>query len=87
LAEQGRAADGIAQMHQGLLDLRATGTEVTRTYSLGLLADAYMKVGQAEEGLAVVDEALTVVDKTGERWPQAELLRLKGELLWQQPVQ
>jgi predicted ATPase len=81
LAEQGRAADGIAQMRQGLHDLRATGTEVTRAYSLGLLADAYRKVGQAKEGLAVVDEALTVVDKTAERWPQAELLRLKGELL------
>jgi predicted ATPase len=29
-------------------------------------------------------EALALVDKTGERWPEAELLRLQGELLWQQ---
>jgi TOMM system kinase/cyclase fusion protein len=84
LAEQGRLADGIAQMRQGLVDLRATGTEVTRAYSLGLLANAYGKVGQAKEGLTMVDEALALVDKTGERWPEAELHRLKGEILLQQ---
>jgi predicted ATPase len=84
LAEQGRLAEGIAQMRQGLGDLRTTATEVTRAYSLGLLADAYGKVGQAQEGLASVAEALALVDKTGERWPEAELLRVKGELLLQQ---
>jgi TOMM system kinase/cyclase fusion protein len=81
LAEQGRLAEGMAQMRQGLDDLRTTGTEVTRAYSLGLLADAHRKVGQVQEGLALVAEALALVDKTGERWPEAELLRLQGELL------
>ncbi len=42
------------------------------------------KVGQAEEGLRVVDEALAIVERTEERFYEAELYRLKGELLLQQ---
>jgi predicted ATPase len=48
------------------------------------LAEAYGKGEQAEEGLNVLAEALAVVDKTGERLYEAELYRLKGELLLQQ---
>jgi predicted ATPase len=46
------------------------------------LADALGKGGWVEEGLAVLDEALAVVDNTGERFWEAELLRLKGALLF-----
>ena len=42
------------------------------------------QVGQPEEGLRVLAEALAVVDTTGERYYEAELYRLKGELLLQQ---
>jgi TOMM system kinase/cyclase fusion protein len=80
-AAQGQGAAGIAQIHQGLAALRATGTEVVRPYGLGLLADEYGKMGQVKEGLVLLDEALALVNKTGERWPEAELHRLKGELL------
>jgi predicted ATPase len=41
----------------------------------------YGKEGQAEEGLRVLAEALALVEKTGERFWEAELCRLKGELL------
>jgi predicted ATPase len=71
-------------MRQGLVDLRSTGTEVTRTYSLGLLAYVYARRGQGEEGLMLLDEALSLADRTDERWPEAELLRLNGELLLRQ---
>jgi predicted ATPase len=46
-------------------------------------ADAYEKAGQAENGLHVIAEALAAVDKTGERFYEAELYRLKGELTLQ----
>jgi predicted ATPase len=49
-----------------------------------MLADAYGKAGQAENGLNVIVEALAAVDKTGERFYEAELYRLKGELILQQ---
>jgi predicted ATPase len=81
LAEQGRGKEGIAQMHQGLAALRATGAELSRSYRLARLAEVYGIVGQAEEGLTLLAEALAVVDKTGERFYEAELYRLKGELL------
>jgi class 3 adenylate cyclase/predicted ATPase len=83
LAERGKGAEGIVQIRQGLTNIRATGTEVGRPYRLGLLAEAYGKMEQAEEGLNVLAEALATADKTGERMWEAELYRLKGELLLQ----
>ncbi|MBI3796176.1 MAG: hypothetical protein HY268_04295, partial [Deltaproteobacteria bacterium] len=80
LAEQGQAEEGIRQMRQGMAAYWATGAEMFRPWFLTLLAEAYGKVGQAEEGLSVLAEALAQVDKTGERYWEAELYRLKGEL-------
>jgi predicted ATPase len=81
LTEQDQREEGIAQMRQGLAAYRATGAEAWRPYLLAGLAEAYGKVGQAEEGLSTLSEALAQVDKTGERFYEAELYRLKGELL------
>jgi TOMM system kinase/cyclase fusion protein len=84
LAEQGQSAEGIAQMRQGIEGWRATGAELSVPYWSALLAEAYGQAGQAEEGLRVLAEALTTVYKTGDRHHEAELYRLKGELLLQQ---
>jgi DNA-binding winged helix-turn-helix (wHTH) protein/predicted ATPase len=83
LAEQGQGEEGIAQMRQGLVAYRATGTEVHRPYFLALLAEVYRKAGQIEEGLNALAEALATVHKTGERYYEAELYRLKGTLTLQ----
>ncbi|HEY7493264.1 MAG TPA: AAA family ATPase, partial [Candidatus Tectomicrobia bacterium] len=81
LAIQGHAAEGIAAIQQGLAAYQATGTALLQPYFLALLAEAYWSAGQAEGGLSVLTEALRLVENTGERWYQAELYRLKGELL------
>jgi len=81
LAAQGHGEAGIAQLRQGQAILQTIGNELTRTYSLALLAEAYGKAGQDEEGLGTLDEALGLVDNHGERFYEAELYRLKGELL------
>lgn len=81
LAMQGHAAEGIAQVQQGLAAYRATGTALLQPYCLALLAEAYWSAGQAEAGLPVLAEALRLVHDTGECWYQAELYRLTGELL------
>jgi TOMM system kinase/cyclase fusion protein len=86
LAEQGQCAEGIAQLRQGIAAWRATGAALQLPYYLALLVEAYGKAGQAEEGLRVLAEALTAVHKTGERQHEAELYRLKGELLLKQDV-
>jgi predicted ATPase/class 3 adenylate cyclase len=85
-AEQGQTEEGIAQIRQGLTTCHAVGTGIYHSYFLALLAEAYGKAGQAEEGLATLTEALTVADNSGERFYEAELYRLKGELTLQSKV-
>jgi predicted ATPase len=88
LAVQGRGEEGITQVRQGLDAFRAAGSEVvSQSHILALLAEAYGKTEQMDKGLAAVDEALDFVDRTGERFYEAELYRLKGELTLQQESQ
>src|SRR5262249_4916898 len=84
LVQQGQTREGIEQMTQGLRAYSATGAEIWRPCWLMLLAEAYGTMGQPETGLTVLTEALTLVETTDERWYEAELYRLKGELLLQQ---
>ena len=84
LTRQGRGEEGIGQIHQGISAYRATGAEIRCPYYLSLLAEAYEMLDQPEEGLTVLTEALALADKNDERWCEAELHRLKGELLLQQ---
>jgi predicted ATPase len=86
LAAQGQREEGIAQIRQGLAAWQAAGQELGRPVFLALLAEAYGKVGQAEAGLSVIVEALALMDKIGERDYEAELYRLRGELLLRHTV-
>ncbi len=70
LAEQGQVQEGIAKMHQ-----------MPAPFTFALLAEAYGKMGQTEKGLTVLAEALTMAEKTELRVSEAELYRMKGELL------
>jgi predicted ATPase len=81
LVEQGQGEEGIAQMRQGIAAFQATGAKTWWPYFLALLAEVHGKIGQTEEGLTFLAEALAQVEKTGERFYEAELYRLKGELL------
>ncbi len=83
VADQGQVEEGIAQLRQGLAAYQATGAEMWRPYFLALLAEGYGNGGQTDEGLTVLAEALAQVDKTGERFYEAELYRLKGQLTLQ----
>ena len=81
LANSGRAEDGIAEIRRGLRDYGATGAEMWSPYFLGLLAEALGLAGQAAAGLSVAVDALDRVNRTGARWIEANLHRLRGELL------
>jgi predicted ATPase len=81
LAEQGQREEGIAQMREGLAAWRAVGAEMGRPYYLALLAEVHGEEGQAEAGLALLAEALATIKETRECNYEAELYRLKGELL------
>jgi TOMM system kinase/cyclase fusion protein len=84
LAEQGFIEEGIEQLRQGMDTWRTIGTDLATTHLLFRLAEAYGRGGQAAEGLRLLDEALAVVRKTAEGYFEAEIHRLKGELLLQQ---
>src|SRR5262245_7790380 len=86
LAMQGQWEDGIARIQQGLVAQQMVGAQIGRPTFLGLLTEAHTVAGQAEAGLEVLTEALALVDHTGERYWEAELYRLKGELLLQQAI-
>lgn len=73
--------EGISEMRKSLAAQRATGTKMTGP-SLGIvLADALGGAGQVVEALSVLDEALDAAHSIGERFAEAEMYRLKGQLL------
>jgi predicted ATPase len=86
LAAQGHRATGLAQMRQSLVDYQATGAALSRPYYLALLAEACGYAGQVAEGLRLLSEANTLVTQHAAHWCEAEIHRLRGELLRQQPV-
>src|SRR5215471_16903092 len=71
----------IAEIRRGLAAHQATGTELLRPHLLGLLAEALHLAGQSNEALLALDDALALADRNSEHYYQAELYRLKGELL------
>jgi DNA-binding winged helix-turn-helix (wHTH) protein/predicted ATPase len=85
LAAQGRYDEGLGLMRHHLVSLQATGSELGRTYFLALLGDACAKARRIEGGLRAVAEGLGPIADTGERFYEAELYRLRGEMLRRRP--
>lgn len=81
LAALGDAEAGIREMREGLDAYRVTGARFQRPYHMALLADALRHSGDAEQALAILAEAATLVGDTGERFYEAEIHRLRGALL------
>lgn len=79
--QEGGAEAGIAQIRQGMAGYRATGSEAEVPFFTAFLADACLRVGRTEEALDALDEALAFGDRTGTRYHEAELYRLKGHAL------
>jgi len=81
LIEQGQIKNGLIEMQDGI---DAVQTHLLQSYYLTLLAQAYEKTNQLEEGLHILAEALVHVQNNGERCYEAEIYRFKGQLLLQQ---
>ena len=84
LTKNGQERDGLAHLRHGISAYRAQGVETLIPLSLAMLGEAYGHIGQPQDGLAVVAEALTRVRQTGEHLYEAELYRLQGELTLRQ---
>jgi predicted ATPase len=72
-------------MRCGIAAATASGARVFEPFYLGLAAEALAFSGEVEEGLAELDRALARSTESGERWADAELYRLRGELLCRLP--
>lgn len=84
LVLQGQYAEGSESIRQAIAECTSMGVELGRAWRTARLAEAQGKMGQVEEGLATVAAALAWVSASGERYYEAELWRLKGELTLQQ---
>ena len=80
LARQGAGTVGLEQLRQGLAAVVATGQELSRPFGLILLAEVVGRMGQVEEGLRLLAEALTALEASGRGDLVAEGYRLQGEL-------
>jgi predicted ATPase len=83
-AENGDVGEGISLMRGGSAAFRATGAQVWTPHLLVLLARAYESLGEVEDAVTQLDDALQIVERTGERWLMGELFRHKGQLVLRQ---
>ena len=83
LAAQGQHEPAVIQARASLNVFPASGTAVWEPFYRAQLAEIHGQAGELDEGLAVLAEALEINDRRGERWYEAELYRLEGELRMQ----
>jgi DNA-binding winged helix-turn-helix (wHTH) protein/tetratricopeptide (TPR) repeat protein len=81
LVERGRVGEGRALLTGIVREARSRGLAMDMTKLLARLADAHLKAGATEDGLSAVSEGLALAEAGGERFYEAELLRVKGDLL------
>ena len=83
LVEQHNYEAGTAQFQNAITGFLQIGEDLMMPYHLGLLANAQRHAGQIDSGLTTMEEALGMMQKNAEHWCEAELYRIKGELLRQ----
>lgn len=79
LVNLNRIEEGVDSMERGIAAFRATGARLSETYLLAYCVDAFLHVGLYEKGTALLEEVFAYMEKSGERYFEAELHRLKGE--------
>jgi predicted ATPase/DNA-binding SARP family transcriptional activator len=80
----GRVQEGIAQMREGMAAHQSLGVRLYQTGTLGVIAEAQAIAGNPEGGLATLDEALALLEERGDCYWEAELHRVRAELLRRQ---
>ncbi|MBA3823186.1 MAG: AAA family ATPase [Ktedonobacterales bacterium] len=81
LAHEQPKAERIANLREAITTYKAEGARLRLPYFLSLLAQVCLQAGRAEDGLAAIDEALTESRSHNEHVWDAELHRLRGDLL------
>ena len=68
-------------VRNGLKMLEDTGTRLLLPHSNGILAQTQLAVGNLDEAQRTIVEALVVTEENTERWSEAELHRVQGEII------
>jgi predicted ATPase len=82
--KNGDVVEGKELLRAGVAAYRATGSDLFVPHYMDVQAAACEIAGQIEEALSLLDDALQIVERTDERWLEAELNRHKGQLLLRQ---
>ena len=85
LALTGKAEDAVAMITSAITALRSTGATLWAPSHLSYLAKACADLGQFDDAWRCIDEAMMVVETTKERWCEAELHRIAGEIALKSP--
>jgi predicted ATPase len=80
LALTGEASHAVQTLSSAISDVRSAGSTVYAPFSLSLLAVAHADLGQFDDALRCVDEAIPLIETTNERWCEAEVNRIAGEI-------
>jgi class 3 adenylate cyclase/tetratricopeptide (TPR) repeat protein len=81
LVGEGNHSAGIVRMREAMATLVETGGELIHCQALSLLAEAYLGAREPERGLATIAEALKRIETSDHRLHEAEIWRLRGELI------
>jgi class 3 adenylate cyclase/predicted ATPase len=85
MARREQGTTSVERIREGLAATRETGARTLETIFLGLLAEALALTGEIDEGLVVLAEALAMAEASDARGNDAELHRLRGDLLRRLP--
>jgi predicted ATPase len=81
----GEASDAVQMMNSGIAAVRSTGSTTWMPWHLSFLASAYAELGQFDDAWRYINEAMTAVETTKERWCEAEVNRVAGEIALKSP--
>jgi predicted ATPase len=85
LALTGKASDAVHKITSGITAVRSTGGTLWIPLGLSHLTRAYAELGQFDDAWRCIDEAMTAMEKTKEKWSEAEVHRTAGEIALKSP--
>jgi tetratricopeptide (TPR) repeat protein len=84
--ETGKASDAVAAITSGINSLRSTGVILYEPWHLWYLAMAYAELGQPDDARRCIDDAIDKVERSKEKWCEAEVHRIAGEIALKSPT-
>ena len=85
LAHINKVADAVQMITSGIAALRLTGNTIGVPHDLSDLSKAYAQLGQFDDAWRCIGEAMTAVERTKERWYEAEVHRAAGDIALMSP--